>query len=151
MSGTEAVMAAVRCARFNAERPLVVTFGGAYHGWWDGMQVKDTAEITPRDHAERSRRDRVETTPRAPAQPAAGNERTPTDVLCLKDMNSLSLATIKSRASEIAAVLVNPLQVIRRIMRGHSTNYARSFGELCAAIRRIMHGHSAISGHSVST
>merc|ERR1712070_41318 len=43
-------------------------------------------------------------------QPAAGNERTPTDVLCLKDMNSLSLATIRSRKDEIAAVLVNPLQ-----------------------------------------
>ena len=63
MSGTEAVMAAVRCARFNAERPLVVTFGGAYHGWWDGMQVRDTAEITPRSHPHhaeitpRSRRD----------------------------------------------------------------------------------------------
>ena len=58
-SGTEAVMAAVRCARFNQRKPLVVTFGGAYHGWWDGMQ------------------------------PTAGNERTPEDVLCLKDMNAL--------------------------------------------------------------
>ena len=80
MSGTEAVMAAVRCARFNTFKPLVVTFGGAYHGWWDGMQ------------------------------PAAGNERTPGDVLCLKDMNSLSLAVIRARQSEIAAVLINPLQ-----------------------------------------
>jgi len=80
MSGTEAVMAAVRCARFNTFKPLVVTFGGAYHGWWDGMQ------------------------------PAAGNERTPGDVLCLKDMNALSLAVISARSSEIAAVLVNPLQ-----------------------------------------
>jgi len=62
------------------KRPLVVTFGGAYHGWWDGMQ------------------------------PAAGNERTPADVLCLKDMNPLSLAVIAARKSEIAAVLVNPLQ-----------------------------------------
>jgi hypothetical protein len=68
MSGTEAVMAAVRCARFNMKKPLVVTFGGAYHGWWDGMQ------------------------------PAAGNERTPTDVLCLKDMNALSLAVIAGGA-----------------------------------------------------
>jgi len=80
MSGTEAVMAAVRCARFNQHKPLVVTFGGAYHGWWDGMQ------------------------------PAAGNERTPADVLCLKDMNPLSLSVTSARSSEIAAVLVNPLQ-----------------------------------------
>ena len=80
MSGTEAVMAAVRCARFNTFKPLVVTFGGAYHGWWDGMQ------------------------------PAAGNERTPTDVLCLKDMSALSLQVIAARSSEIGAVLINALQ-----------------------------------------
>lgn len=73
MSGTEAVMAAVRCARFNQRKPLVVSFGGAYHGWWDGMQ------------------------------PTAGNERTPEDVLCLKDMNALSLAVTRARGSEIAA------------------------------------------------
>jgi len=80
MSGTEAVMAAVRVARFNTHRNLVVTFGGAYHGWWDGMQ------------------------------PVAGNERLPQDVLCLKDMSALSLKVIEARRGEIAAVLINALQ-----------------------------------------
>merc|ERR1712151_464357 len=80
MSGTEAVMAAVRCARYNLKKPLVVTFGGAYHGWWDGMQ------------------------------PVVGNERLPKDVLCLKDMNAISLKVIAARSDEIAAVLINPLQ-----------------------------------------
>lgn len=80
MSGTEAVMCAVRVARFNTGKQLVVTFGGAYHGWWDGMQ------------------------------PVAGNERLPQDVLCLKDMSALSLKVIEARASEIAAVLINALQ-----------------------------------------
>jgi len=80
MSGTEAVMCAVRVARFNKKKKLVVTFGGAYHGWWDGMQ------------------------------PVAGNERLPHDVLCLKDMNPLSLKVIEARKGEIAAVLINPLQ-----------------------------------------
>jgi len=80
MSGTEAVMCAVRVARFNTHKPLVVTFGGAYHGWWDGMQ------------------------------PVAGNERLPQDVLCLKDMSALSLKVIEARKGEIAAVLVNALQ-----------------------------------------
>ena len=70
------------------------------------------------------------------------------NVLCLKDMNSLSLATIKSRASEIAAVIVNPLQVIRRIMHSHSANYVQSFGELCTVIRRIMPSHSATYAQS---
>ena len=37
MSGTEAVMAAVRLVRFNTRRKLIVCFSGAYHGWWDGV------------------------------------------------------------------------------------------------------------------
>ena len=32
MSGTEAVMAGLRLARFNTQRPLVVLFAGSYHG-----------------------------------------------------------------------------------------------------------------------
>ena len=39
MSGTEAVMCAVRLARFNTRKPLIVQFQGAYHGWWDGVQT----------------------------------------------------------------------------------------------------------------
>ncbi len=35
MSGTEAVMAAVRLARFNTRKKLIVCFSGSYHGWWD--------------------------------------------------------------------------------------------------------------------
>jgi len=80
MSGTEAVMCAVRCARWNTKKPLIVTFGGSYHGWWDGMQ------------------------------PVVGNDRIPNDVLCLKDMKDLSLTVLSMRSSEIAAVLINPLQ-----------------------------------------
>lgn len=39
MSGTEAVMQAVRLARFNTRRRRLVMFCGAYHGWWDGVQA----------------------------------------------------------------------------------------------------------------
>jgi glutamate-1-semialdehyde 2,1-aminomutase len=38
MSGTEAVMQAVRLAQFHTRRSHVVVFSGAYHGWWDGVQ-----------------------------------------------------------------------------------------------------------------
>jgi glutamate-1-semialdehyde 2,1-aminomutase len=80
MSGTEAVMAAVRLARFNTGRKLVVSFSGAYHGWWDGVQ------------------------------PGLGSERTLDDCLALKDLDARSLVVIKRRARDIAAVLVNPVQ-----------------------------------------
>ena len=43
-------------------------------------------------------------------QPGAGNERFTSDVLALKDMSPASLRVIEARASEIAAVLVSPLQ-----------------------------------------
>jgi glutamate-1-semialdehyde 2,1-aminomutase len=38
MSGTEAVMQAVRLARFHTRRTHVVRFCGAYHGWWGDVQ-----------------------------------------------------------------------------------------------------------------
>jgi glutamate-1-semialdehyde 2,1-aminomutase len=80
MSGTEAVMAAVRLVRHNTRRKLIVCFGGAYHGWWDGVQ------------------------------PGIGSERDISDCLTLKDMHPASLAAIRRRARDIAAVLVNPVQ-----------------------------------------
>lgn len=38
MSGTEAVMQAVRLARYHTRRSKVVRFCGAYHGWWGDVQ-----------------------------------------------------------------------------------------------------------------
>ena len=80
MSGTEAVMAAVRLARFNTRRKLIVCFAGAYHGWWDGVQ------------------------------PGLGSERPIDDCLMLKDLHPASLTMIRRRARDIAGVLVNPVQ-----------------------------------------
>jgi glutamate-1-semialdehyde 2,1-aminomutase len=80
MSGTEAVMAAVRLARFNTRRRFIVTFSGAYHGWWDGVQ------------------------------PGLGSERPIDDCLTLRDMHPRSLQVIRRRAREIAGVVVNPVQ-----------------------------------------
>ena len=80
MSGTEAVMAAVRLARFNTRKKLIVCFSGAYHGWWDGVQ------------------------------PGLGSERDLSDCLTLKDMHPASLNVLRRRAKEIAGVLVNPVQ-----------------------------------------
>ena len=38
MSGTEAVMQAVRLARYHTSRTHLVRFAGAYHGWWGDVQ-----------------------------------------------------------------------------------------------------------------
>ena len=38
MSGTEAVMQAVRLARYHTRRKYLVRFCGSYHGWWDDVQ-----------------------------------------------------------------------------------------------------------------
>ena len=80
MSGTEAVMAAVRLVRFNTRKKLIVCFSGAYHGWWDGVQ------------------------------PGLGSERAISDCLTLKDLHPASPDLIRRRAKEIAGVLVNPFQ-----------------------------------------
>jgi len=80
MSGTEAVMAAIRLARFNTRRKKVVCFAGAYHGWWDGVQ------------------------------PGLGSERPVDDVLTFKEMSAASLRAIRLRARDIAGIVVNPVQ-----------------------------------------
>jgi glutamate-1-semialdehyde 2,1-aminomutase len=57
MSGTEAVMQAVRLARYHTQRPAIVRFCGAYHGWWDDVQpgvgtprvVRDTYTLKEMD------------------------------------------------------------------------------------------------------
>jgi len=49
MSGTEAVMQAVRLARYHTGRNKVVRFCGAYHGWWGEVQPGIGNPIAARD------------------------------------------------------------------------------------------------------
>lgn len=49
MSGTEAVMQAVRLARYHTGRSHVVRFTGAYHGWWEDVQPGPGNPLPPRD------------------------------------------------------------------------------------------------------
>jgi glutamate-1-semialdehyde 2,1-aminomutase len=48
MSGTEAVMQAVRLARYHTRRKHLVRFSGAYHGWWDDVQPGPGNPAMPR-------------------------------------------------------------------------------------------------------
>src|SRR6202034_4455150 len=49
MSGTEAVMQAVRLARYHTRRRYLVRFCGAYHGWWGEVQPGIGNPMTARD------------------------------------------------------------------------------------------------------
>src|SRR5262245_28798731 len=49
MSGTEAIMQAVRLARFHTRKSHLVRFAGAYHGWWDDVQPGLGNPSVPRD------------------------------------------------------------------------------------------------------
>ena len=67
MSGTEAVMQAVRLARYHTRRRYLVRFCGAYHGWWGDVQ------------------------------PGVGNPLPAPDTYTLKDMHPASLRVLASR------------------------------------------------------
>ncbi len=67
MSGTEAVMQAVRLARYHTGRKKLVRFCGAYHGWWDDVQ------------------------------PGPGNPMPPGHAYTLKDMDERSLQVLRTR------------------------------------------------------
>jgi glutamate-1-semialdehyde 2,1-aminomutase len=81
MSGTEAVMQAVRLARYHTRRKYLVRFSGAYHGWWEDVQ------------------------------PGPGNPLPPGHTYTLKEMDGDTLRVLRKR-SDIACVLVNPLQAL---------------------------------------
>ncbi|HQY09490.1 MAG: aminotransferase class III-fold pyridoxal phosphate-dependent enzyme [Leptothrix sp. (in: Bacteria)] len=49
MSGTEAVMQAVRLARYHTGRSHLVRFAGAYHGWWEDVQPGPGNPLPPRE------------------------------------------------------------------------------------------------------
>jgi glutamate-1-semialdehyde 2,1-aminomutase len=67
MSGTEAVMQAVRLARYHTRRSHLVRFCGAYHGWWGDVQ------------------------------PGVGNPLAARETYSLKDMDDASLKVLASR------------------------------------------------------
>ena len=67
MSGTEAVMQAVRLARYHTGRRKVVRFCGAYHGWWGDVQ------------------------------PGIGNPAPASDSFTLADMSEASLKVLRTR------------------------------------------------------
>ena len=67
MSGTEAVMQAVRLARYHTRRSHLVRFCGAYHGWWGDVQ------------------------------PGVGNPVPAHDTYTLAEMSDATLAVLKSR------------------------------------------------------
>jgi len=67
MSGTEAVMQAVRLARYHTGRSHLVRFCGAYHGWWGDVQ------------------------------PGAGNPVPARETYTLKDMSDASLHVLRTR------------------------------------------------------
>lgn len=67
MSGTEAVMQAVRMARYHTGKSHLVMLCGAYHGWWDGVQ------------------------------PGVGGQRKTRDVYMLRDMHEATLTVLETR------------------------------------------------------
>src|SRR5262249_35359058 len=67
MSGTEAVMQAVRLARYHTGRSHLVRFCGAYHGWWGDVQ------------------------------PGVGNPQPARDTYTLKEMDPDTLRVLRSR------------------------------------------------------
>src|SRR6266446_2176420 len=73
MSGTEAVMQAVRLARYHTRRSHLVRFAGAYHGWWGDVQPGVGNPISP--HETYTLADMSERTPRV--------RRTRRDIACV--------------------------------------------------------------------
>jgi amino acid adenylation domain-containing protein len=92
-TGSEAVLAAIRMARTVTGRELIVYFTGDYHGIFDEVLQRPTAGGTGT----------IPVAPGIPGQPSK-------NVLVLEYDRPQSLDVIRARGSEIAAVIVEPVQ-----------------------------------------
>jgi len=99
MSGTEAVMQAVRLARYHTRRRYLVRFCGAYHGWWGDVQpgvgnplaARDTYTLKDMDEATLrvlGMRDDIACVLVNPLQAMHPNANAPTDNLLLDSARS---------------------------------------------------------------
>lgn len=103
-SGTEAVMLSVRIARAVTGKSKIVIFSGSFHGTFDGV----LARVQPQNKALAM--------PIAPGIPESLVE----DVFVLDYGDEQSLAVIREHASELAAVLVEPVQSRHPDVQPHS-------------------------------
>jgi acyl transferase domain-containing protein len=94
-TGSEAVQAAIRCARTYTQRDKIVLFRGDYHGNFDEVLVRG---VTGAGH--------LKTLPSAPGIPAGsvGN------VIVLEYGHESALSIIEDIADQVAAVIVEPVQ-----------------------------------------
>lgn len=115
-TGSEAVMGALRLARTVTGRNLVVLFAGSYHGSFDEVLVKSVG-------SHRSM-------PTAPGIP----RESVSNILVLDYGTPESLAIIRQRSNEIAAVLVEPVQSRHPELRPvEFLREVRSITEACGA------------------
>lgn len=91
-TGSEAVMGAMRIARTVTGRSLIAVFSGSYHGIFDEVIVRGTKKLR--------------TIPAAPGILPEAVE----NVLVLDYGTDESLAILRERGGELAAVLVEPVQ-----------------------------------------
>jgi amino acid adenylation domain-containing protein len=91
-TGSEAVMGCTRIARTITGRSLIAIFTGAYHGIFDEVLVRGTKKLR--------------TVPAAPGIMPEGLQ----NVLVLDYGTPESLEILKSRADELAAIMVEPVQ-----------------------------------------
>ncbi|MGD1862582.1 MAG: aminotransferase class III-fold pyridoxal phosphate-dependent enzyme [Leptolyngbyaceae cyanobacterium] len=120
-TGTEAVMTAVRLARTATQRAKVAVFTNSYHGHFDAALMRAPLSEYARKKVVRSLQARPLLAPLTGllqnflgtrAVPAALGipKATAKDVLVLEYGNPKSLDVIKSQRSQLAAVLVEPVQ-----------------------------------------
>ena len=143
VSGTEAVLTAVRLARAATKRPLLLKFSGCYHGHVDALMVKAGSGVATLGLADSEG-----------VTPTIAHD---TVVVPLGDAAALE-AAFKEHGPQIAAVILEPLpannglltqsvkwlEAVREISRKHGALLI--FDEVITGFRFGFHGYGKVVG-----
>jgi len=127
-SGTEAVMAAIKCARAFTGRPKIAKVEGAYHGVYDYAEVSQTAKPDQWGDA-----DRPNSVPVAQGTPAKALE----DVVVIPFNDpDKAIAILDNHQDELACVLLDPMP--------HRVGLQPADGAFYEALRAWTERHGAL-------
>jgi len=140
LSGSEAVQAALRCARAATGRPKILKFEGHYHGWFDNVDVSVHPDTEKLGHLNEPN----------PLPESLGQLEESFSSVITMPWNNLDLlsARIEREKDHIAAIIMEPIMCNTSVILPHA-GFLEGVRELCSRYNIVLIFDEVITGFRV--